>query len=145
MKVELNRLDDAFLFQTTNDEGLTVTTDGSPDIGGQGKGMRPMQLVLAAVASCSSIDIVLLLKKQRQDLQDIKVSVEADRKESEPRTFTDIHVHYHLFGELDRRKVERACRLSMEKMCSVSLMLKAGGVNITWAYSIQPGASRLME
>ncbi|NJB85496.1 putative redox protein [Lewinella marina] len=136
MKVELNRIDNAFLFETSNDEGLTVITDGSPDIGGQGKGMRPMQLVLSAVASCSSIDIVLLLKKQRQDLHDIKVSVEGQRVDTEPRVFTDIHVHYHLYGNLEEKKVERACRLSMEKLCSVSLMLKAGGINITWEHSI---------
>ncbi len=136
MTVHLQRQDDAFLFETANDEGLTVTTDGSPDIGGQGKGMRPMQLVLAAVGSCSSIDVVLLLKKQRQDLQDIKVVISGQRVDTEPRVFTDIHVHYRLFGTLDEKKVERACRLSMEKLCSVSLMLKAGGVNITWDYEI---------
>ena len=138
MTVNLHRLDNNFLFESTNDEGLTVTTDGSPDIGGQGKGMRPMQLVLAAVGSCSSIDIVLLLKKQRQDLQDLSVSITGERVDTEPRVFTDIHVHYHLFGALDEKKVERACRLSMEKLCSVSLMLKAGGVNITWDFEISP-------
>ena len=136
MRVELNRLDDAFLFESSNEEGLTITTDGSPDIGGQGKGMRPMQVVLAAVASCSSIDIVLLLRKQRQDLRDIKVIVTADRRDEEPRLFTRIQVHYRLFGDLEDRKVERACRLSMEKLCSVSLMLKAGGVEIDWSYEI---------
>ncbi len=138
MTVHLNRLDDAFLFESSNDEGLTVLTDGSPDIGGQGKGMRPMQVVLAAMASCSSIDIVLLLKKQRQDLRDIKVTVNADRREEEPRTFTAIRVHYHLYGKIEEKKAERACRLSMEKLCSVSLMLKAGGVQIDWDYEILP-------
>ncbi len=138
MTVHLRRKDDAFLFETANEEGLTVTTDGSPDIGGQGKGMRPMQLVLAAVGSCSSIDIVLLLKKQRQDLQDIKLTISAQRVDTEPRVFTSIHVCYRLYGTLDDKKVERACRLSMEKLCSVSMMLKAGGVDITWDYEIHP-------
>ncbi|PPK86644.1 putative redox protein [Neolewinella xylanilytica] len=136
MKVELTRLDKDFNFQIANEDGLTVGTDGSPDIGGHNLGMRPMQLVLAAVASCSSIDIVLLLRKQRQDLQDIRVSVEAQRVDTEPRVFTDIHLHYRLYGALDEKKAERACRLSMEKLCSVSLMLKAGGVNITWSYEV---------
>ena len=136
MKVELQRIDDDFLFETTNEDGLAVRTDGSPDIGGHNQAVRPMQLVLAAVASCSSIDIVLLLRKQRQDLQDIKVSVEGKRVDTEPKVFTDIHLHYQLTGDLEDKKVERACRLSMEKLCSVSLMLKAGGVNITWSYEI---------
>ena len=136
MKIELQRLDDNFLFESSNDEGLTVLADGSPAIGGQGKGMRPMQLLLAAVASCSSIDIVLLLRKQRQDLKDIKVSVEGDRREEEPRIFTHLRVHYRLFGTVDAKKAERACRLSMEKLCSVSMMLKAGGVEVDWSYEI---------
>jgi putative redox protein len=136
MKVTLNRKDDAFLFETANEEGLTVTTDGSPDIGGGGAAMRPMQLVLAAVASCSSIDVVLLLKKQRQDLRDIRVTVEGQRVDTEPRVFTDIHLHYLLAGPQDEKKVERACRLSMEKLCSVSMMLKAGGVKISWSYEL---------
>jgi putative redox protein len=136
MTVQLNRLDDAYLFETTNDEGLTVLTDASTDIGGHARGMRPMQLVLAAVASCSSIDIVLLLKKQRQELKDIRVRVSGDRRESEPRVFTHLRVHYILEGALDEKKVERACRLSMEKLCSVSMMLQAGGVTIDWTYEI---------
>ena len=136
MKVELQRIDDDFLFETTNEDGLSVRTDGSPDIGGHNQAVRPMQMVLAAVASCSSIDVVLLLRKQRQDLRDIKVSVEGQRVDTEPKVFTEIHLHYQLTGDLEDKKVERACRLSMEKLCSVSLMLKAGGVNITWSYEI---------
>jgi putative redox protein len=92
--------------------------------------------VLSAVGSCSSIDIILLLRKQRQDLQDIRIAVTGTRREEEPRIFTAIHVAYILVGDIDEKKAERACRLSMEKMCSVSLMLKAGGVEITWAYEV---------
>ncbi len=136
MTVNLHRLDNAFHLQATNEEGLTVETDGSVAIGGQNAGMRPMQLVLAAVGSCSSIDVILLLQKQRQDLQDIRIAVTGTRREEEPRLFTAIHVAYTLVGAIDEKKAERACRLSMEKMCSVSLMLKAGGVEITWEYKV---------
>lgn len=136
MTVNLRRLDDNFLFETTNEEGLTVTADGSPAIGGQGRGVRPMQMLLAAVASCSSIDVVLLLRKQRQELRDIRVAVTGQRREEAPRIFTHIQVDYQLFGPLDERKAERACRLSMEKMCSVSLMLKAGGVAVDWTCTV---------
>lgn len=136
MTVNLHRLDDAFHIQATNEEGKTVTTDGSPAIGGKSAGMSPMQLVLSAVGSCSSIDIILLLKKQRQDLKDIRIAVTGTRRDEEPRIFTGIHVAYTLVGDVDDKKAERACRLSMEKMCSVSLMLKAGGVEITWEYEV---------
>ncbi len=137
MTVELQRLDKNFLFETRNSEGLTVVADASPAIGGQGKGMRPMEMLLASVASCSSIDVVLLLRKQRQELDDLRVRVTGERREEEPRIFTAIHVHYVLSGEVNEKKAERACRLSMEKMCSVSLMLKAGGVEISWSYELK--------
>jgi putative redox protein len=136
MTINLHRLDDAFHLQATNADGLTVETDGGLAIGGQNAAMSPMQLVLSAVGSCSSIDIILLLKKQRQNLEDIRISVTGTRRDEEPRIFTGIHVAYTLVGDVDDKKAERACRLSMEKMCSVSLMLKAGGVEITWEYEV---------
>ncbi|WP_020567257.1 OsmC family protein [Neolewinella persica] len=136
MTINLHRLDDAFHIQATNEDGLTIETDGSTAIGGKNAGMRPMQLVLSAVGSCSSIDVIMLLQKQRQDLQDIRISVTGTRREEEPRLFTGIHVAYTLVGNIDDKKAERACRLSMEKMCSVSLMLKAGGIVITWEYEV---------
>jgi len=138
MTINLHRLDDAFHLQATNEDGLTVETDGGPAIGGHNAAMRPMQLVLSAVGSCSSIDIIMLLKKQRQELKDIKIAVTGTRRDEEPRLFTAIHVDYTLVGDIDEKKAERACRLSMEKMCSVSLMLKAGGIEVSWEYKVVP-------
>lgn len=135
MKVTLERLDDAFHMQASNEDGLTVHSDGSPEIGGHNLAMRPMQMVLAALGSCSSIDVIHLLNKQRQPLRDIKIEVKAERVDTVPKVFKAIHVHYQLFGDLDDNKAERACRLSMEKLCSVSMMLKET-VDITWSYEI---------
>jgi putative redox protein len=136
MEVTLKRIDDAFQMESTNDTGNTVQSDGSPRIGGGNKAMRPMQMVLAALGSCSSIDVIHLLNKQRQPLDDIQIKVTAQRAEDQvPAVFTDIQVHYHVFGDLDESKVEKACRLSMEKYCSVSKMLEKS-VNITWSYQI---------
>lgn len=136
MTVNLQRLDDAFQLQSTSEDGHTVISDGGEAIGGSNSAMRPMQMLLSSVGACSSIDIILLLKKQRQNLKDIRIAVSGTRRDEEPRIFTDIHVSYTLVGDIDDKKAERACRLSMEKMCSVSLMLKAGGVNVTWAYEV---------
>ena len=136
MTVELQRIDEAFLFQTTNADGLAVLADASPDIGGQGRGLRPMELILASVASCSSIDIVLLLNKQRQEVRDLRVRVTGQRADTIPRVFTAIQIHYMFAGPQDAKKVERACRLSMDKLCSVTMMLKAGGVDISWTYEL---------
>ena len=136
MEVTLKRIDDAFQMESTNDTGNTVQSDGSPKIGGGNKAMRPMQMVLAALGSCSSIDVIHLLNKQRQPWDDIQIKVTAKRAEVQvPAIFTDIQVQYHIFGDLDEAKVEKACRLSMEKYCSVSKMLEKS-VNITWSYQI---------
>ncbi|MEM9931276.1 MAG: OsmC family protein [Bacteroidota bacterium] len=136
MTLHLHRLDQDFNLQATNEDGLTMQFDGGEAIGGHNLAFRPMQAVLAAVGSCSSIDIILLLRKQRQDLKDLRIRLDAQRREEAPRLFTAIHIVYTLVGDIDEKKAERACRLSMEKMCSVSLMLKAGGVDITWAFEV---------
>lgn len=136
MKMELRRLDKAYHMQATNEEGQTVETDGSPSIGGSNKGMRPMQLMLVGLGSCSSIDIIHLLTKQRQPLDDIQISIDSQRAEGEiPSLFTAIHVHYRLYGTLEEKKVERAVTLSMEKLCSVAKILEKTA-KITWSWEI---------
>ncbi|MEM9835263.1 MAG: OsmC family protein [Bacteroidota bacterium] len=137
MKVTVSRKDDAFHLESTTEDGHQAYTDGSVEIGGHNLAMRPMQMVLSALGSCSLIDVILLLKKQRQSLQHVEVSLEAERRDTAPRIFTKIHLTYHCWGTLETDKVARACRLSMEKMCSVSLMLKPG-VDISWDYEIHP-------
>lgn len=136
MKIKIERVDDAFYLKSTNEDGLSVHTDGSPAIGGKNQALRPMQLVLSALGSCSSIDVIHLLNKQRQPLDHIEVELEGQRAEGQvPAVFTDIHVHYKLHGALDEKKADRACRLSMEKLCSVSKMLEKT-VNITWSMEL---------
>lgn len=138
MKVTISRQDDAFHLRSETDNGHITYTDAGPSIGGKGQDMSPMQMVLCALGSCSLIDVIFLLNKQRQPLSDVKVDIDATRREEAPRVFTKIHLNYHCYGdELDAKKVERACRLSMEKMCSVSMMLKPG-VDISWSYEIHP-------
>lgn len=136
MKVNLKRIDDAYHMEASNDDGNLVYTDGSPAIGGGNKAMRPMQMVLAAVGSCSSIDVIMILKKQKEPLEDIQITVEGERHEDRtPKTFKKIHIHYKLFGDLKEAKAKRAINLSMETYCSVSIMLKAS-VEITYSYEI---------
>ena len=96
-----------------------------------------MQLLLAGIGSCSSIDIIHLLKKQRQQLDDIKITVTAEReKDTAPSLFTDIHVHFELYGPLDEKKVQRAVALSMDKYCSVTRILEKTA-KITYDYTIK--------
>jgi len=125
VKIELSRLNDAFHLEAVNELGNSVHIDASPDIGGANKGMRPMQLLLAAMGSCSSIDIISILKKQKQDLRDIKVTVTGEReKNTVPSLYTEVHVHFRLYGNLDPDKVQKAVSLSVEKYCSVAKTLE---------------------
>ncbi len=141
MKVTLVRQNQAVHLEGQNEEGLRVHTDGSASIGGESKGMRPMELLLTSLGSCSSIDVITILQKMKQPLEDLRIEVEGTRKEGEiPAVFTHIHLHYHLTGALDPVKVARAISLSMETYCSVSKMLEKS-VEITTEYSIHPSAA----
>ena len=101
---------------------LTLHTCGFPESCGHKLAMRPMQMVFAALVSCSIIDIIYLLNKQRQPLRDIKIELNGERVDTVPKVFKAIHVHYKLFGDLDEKKAQRACRVSMGKLCSVSTL-----------------------
>lgn len=137
MTVELKRIDDNYLMEAVNENGNKLQTDGSPAIGGGNQAFRPMQLLLAGIGGCSSIDIISLLRKQRQELDDIQIKVTADRAEGKvPSLFTKIHVHYDLYGDVNEKKAERAVNLSMEKYCSVAMILKESA-EITWSYELK--------
>ncbi len=136
MEIKLKRIDDAYKMIALNENGRQIEMDGSEAIGGQNSAMRPMQVLLSAVGGCSSIDVISLLKKFRQPLKDIQVTLTGDREPGKvPSLFTDINIHYDLYGDIDPAKAEKAITLSVEKYCSVSLMLRKE-TNITWSYKI---------
>ena len=121
-----------------NADGKSIETDGSPAIGGEGKGVRPMELLLAALGSCSTIDIVLILGKQRQKLDDIKVEIEAQReKEGNYSIFKSIHLKFDLFGTIKEEKAKRAIELSMNEYCSVAMALRKTS-EISYEFQIHP-------
>lgn len=136
MEINLKRIDENFLMEAVNENGNTVITDGSPAIGGGNQAMRPMQLLLVAIGSCSSIDIIHILRKQRQELKDIEIKVTGEREEGKvPSLFTKLHLHYKLYGDIDNKKAEQAVKLSMEKYCSVGLILEQA-MEIDWSYEV---------
>lgn len=130
MKVELVRVDDGFHFEATGPSSeVVVHTDAAENIGGANAGVRPMELLLMGLAGCSAIDVVLILKKQRQDIKDFRISVEGERIEEEGtkrKPFRKIHLHFRLSGtSLDAGKVNKAIALSMEKYCSATAQMEA--------------------
>ncbi len=125
MKVTIKRLNQNYHLLATNEDGNEVQMDSSPDIGGEGKGIRPMQMLLAAVGGCSSIDVILILKKQKQEIENFEVEVEGDKVKVEDHSvFKNIILHFKIDGNVEREKAERAIQLSMEKYCSVSKILQ---------------------
>lgn len=136
MKVELKRLNDAVHFEGSGSGEVKVHIDGSEAIGGQGLGVRPMELVLMAVGSCSALDLVSILKKQRQEITDFTIDVKGERREEIPTIFTKIHILFRLKGAIDQAKAEKAAELAVKKYCSVHDMLVAGGVEISYSLKI---------
>ena len=125
MKITIRRLNDAVHMEAKNEDNATLQMDGSGDIGGINGGFRPMQMLLAAAGGCSAIDIVGILKKQRQNPDFMTIEVEGTRvQEGTYSEFSAIHMHYIFTGDLDESKVERAIELSVTKYCSVSKTLE---------------------
>lgn len=137
MKVEIERVNNKVHLQAKNEQGIIVHMDGSPDIGGEDLGARPMQLVLMALGGCTSMDMLSMLAKMREDVKGYKVTVEAERAVEHPMVFTKIHVHYILEGKLKKENVEKAIALSMDKYCSVTHMLNKTAT-ITHSFEIVP-------
>lgn len=137
MKVSLNRVNDAVHFEgTSQSTNVKIHIDGSPDIGGEGLGVRPMELVLMALGSCSALDLVNILKKQRQQIDEVKIDIEGQRRDEIPNIFTAIHIDFYLRGRIDPAKAEKAAELAVKKYCSVHDMLAAGGVTITYSIRV---------
>jgi len=136
MKIEIKRLNDGFNLEAENEGGNTIRFDAAPDIGGTNMGMRPMQVLLSALGACSTIDVISILKKQRQPLKDINIRVTGEReKDAVPSLFVEAHLHFRLFGDLDSEKVATAVSLSVEKYCSVAKTM-AHKARITHSFEI---------
>lgn len=128
MKAQVKWIE-GYRFIGKNEQGHGVILDGSG--GDQRLGASPMEMLLLGLAGCSGIDVVHILQKSRQDVEDCIVDVEATRADTEPKVFTDIHMIYTVAGKgLKMDKVERAVDLSAEKYCSASVMM-AKAANIT--------------
>lgn len=136
MKARVKWLDH-MSFVGESGSGHSVVMDGAPELGGRNLGIRPMEMLLLGLGGCTSFDVVLILRKMKQEISDCEVEIEAGRAESEPKVFTKIHVHFIVSGKgLSDKHVARAVNLSAEKYCSASLML-GKTAEITHDYEIK--------
>ncbi len=125
MKITLDRVNDDYHFELKNERGHVVHVDNKAEFGGHDLGASPMELVLMGVAGCSAIDVISILKKQRQEITSFKTEVEGLRESvGEANPFKEITVVFFLEGKIDEEKAVRAAQLSFEKYCSVSKTLE---------------------
>ncbi len=131
--IKMERITGDFGFEVKDENGHILQTDSSIENGGSNYGFRPMQLILSALGSCSAIDMVSVLKKQRQTIEQFKIKVEGEREhDTIPSLWKSIKVSFELQGNIDKEKAEKAGALSIEKYCSVAETLRRSGTEITW-------------
>jgi len=128
---------DGRAFVGESGSGHAVVMDGAPDAGGRNIGVRPMEMLLIGVGGCSAFDVVSILEKARQKVTDCRVELTAERADAIPAVFTKIHLQFKVSGtDLNVQQVERAVKLSADKYCSASIMLRAAGVEVTHGFDI---------
>lgn len=119
-------------FEATTETGNKVIMDSAQQLGA-----KPMELILMGLGGCASYDVVSILQKSRQNVADVQCELTANRADSIPAVFTDIHLHFIVKGtDIKEAQVKKAVELSAEKYCSASRMLENGGVKITHDYQI---------
>jgi putative redox protein len=132
-RIEMERKTGDFGFLAKDENGNTLNTDSSIENGGSNYGFRPMQLLLTGLGSCSAIDIVSILKKQRQIVDDFKIKISGKREHDKiPSLWKSVDVTFELYGNIDEEKAKKATSLSIDKHCSVAETLRRSGTEITW-------------
>jgi len=138
IKVELARVHGDYGFEVKDMYGQSVKIDNSPDHGGDNFGVRPMQLVLMALAGCSGMDVISILKKQRQHITDYKTIVHGEREAGvEPSVWKHVELEFIIYGDVEEGKAQRAVELSINKYCSVAETLRKAGAEIKWTVKVE--------
>ena len=137
--IELSRVNGDFGFEAKDENGHVVKMDSSPESGGQNYGVRPMQMLLMGLGGCSAIDVIMILKKQRQNVRDYKMVIKGDREAGkEPSLWKNIVLEFHIYGVVDEDKAKKAVDLSLNKYCSVAATLMGSGTSITTETIVHP-------
>jgi putative redox protein len=138
-KIELSRVSGDFGFEASDENGHVVKMDSSAESGGENFGVRPMQMLLMGLGGCSAIDVIHILKKQRQEVKDYKMIINGDREGGkEPSLWKNITLEFHIFGNVDEDKAQKAVELSIDKYCSVSATLEKAGAEIKYQVFVHP-------
>lgn len=112
-------------FESTNPSGHNLFIDAGPENGGNSEGYRPKALMLSALAGCSGLDVALLIKKMKLEVDDFKIEIDANLTEEDPKYYDKVAMHFHFSGSnLNEKKLQRAVDLSVEKYCGVMEMFR---------------------
>lgn len=135
MKTRIKYIENVCLIgESESGHGLII--DGSPEIGGRNLGVRPMEMILMGLGGCTTMDILTILRKKRQNITDCVIEIDSQRQDTIPKIFSKIHLHFIITGDnLNDKHVQQAVQLSVEKYCSVYAMLK-NSVEISYDYEI---------
>jgi len=144
MKVRIKWIDH-MSFEAETGSGHTLVMDGPPEHGGRNLAARPMEMILVGMGGCSAFDVVQILKKARQPIEDCQIALEAERADAIPAVFTKIHMHFIIAGSgLNEKQVKRAVELSVDKYCSVAVMLRHS-VDISYDYEMLENKTAISE
>lgn len=110
-----------------------------PEIaGGDASGFRPMQLMILSLGGCAAVDVISILKKQRQQIDDLRIDIEADRfHQPLPAPWQKAHLIFTIYGKVDQQKAEKAVEMSIQKYCSAAETLRLAGATISWEVKIR--------
>ena len=112
-------------FESSNPSGLNLVIDAGPDAGGEGKGLKPKALMLSALAGCSGLDVAMLIKKMKLDVDEFRIDTSANLTDEHPKYYDAVTIEYHFKGNnLNEKKLQRAVDLSVEKYCGVMEMFR---------------------
>ena len=126
-----------FGFEAKDAQGHIILLDSSSETGGMDSGIRPMQGLLMSLGACSAIDIISILKKQKQTIEDFKIIIEGERELGKlPSLWKKIYVQFLLSGKIELEKAIKACTLSIEKYCSVAETLRRAGAEVNWEVEV---------
>jgi len=142
-KIAVKLVQAEYGFVASDESGKSIQMDNSEESGGKGFGVRPMQNLLMALGGCSGIDIVSILKKQRQGMEGLEIHIEGEReKDKTPALWKTVHMKFLITGSVSQDKAEMAARLSVDKYCSVAETLRRAGCDITWELSLIPAEEK---
>lgn len=123
----------------TDEAGNEIRLALPETAGGTGAGMRPMQLLIMSLGGCAAVDVLVILKKQRQTITGLRIDIEAARfQQPLPAPWEKAHLVFTLSGKVDLAKAEKAVAMSLEKYCSAAETLRRAGATLSWETRVEP-------